>query len=348
MATVDLIPVQVGRTWGYVDRSGKMVISPTFTWAGRFSDGLAVVNLGGQIGFRDDVVGGKWRYITPNGIFAFDATFDEAMEFSEGLAVANLGAHAQYAAHEDGYYSAGGKCGYINTNGEWVIKPSYDFALPMSEGLAAAAIGQKTGYLDATGAVIIPAKYDSAYSFHEGFALVGVGEKYGFIRKDGEFLIEPNFSVGRHFSEGLGVGLIAETYRYVFFDKTGAEVIRAPENTIALGDFSNGLCYAGLGKVGRFNDGKLYPIGGRNNYGYIDRSGNWSIEPQYDWVSDFSEGVAWVRTEDRQHMYIRWDGSPLNGKTYEEAGSFRDGLALVRKDNRSALIDLNGNTFWEE
>ena len=30
-------------------------------------------------------------------------------------------------------------------------------------------------------------------------------------------------------------------------------------------------------------------------YGFIDKSGKVVIEPQFDWVSDFSEGLAKVR-----------------------------------------------------
>lgn len=31
------------RLWGYIDKSGKMIISPQFMWSGAFSDGLAPV-----------------------------------------------------------------------------------------------------------------------------------------------------------------------------------------------------------------------------------------------------------------------------------------------------------------
>src|SRR5277367_3869082 len=104
-----MIPVPFGSLWGYLDRSANVVIAPRFTWAGEFSGELALVNEGGQPGFRNDMVGGKWGYIDRTGAYAFKAKFDEASAFSEGLAVVNLGARAEYAAHEDGYYSHGGK-----------------------------------------------------------------------------------------------------------------------------------------------------------------------------------------------------------------------------------------------
>jgi hypothetical protein len=343
----DLIPVPFGPLWGYLDRSANLIIPPRFTWAGEFSGGLACVNEGGQLGFRDEMVGGKWGYIDSSGSYAFAAKFDEASAYSEGLAAVNLGARAEYAAHEDGYYSTGGKCGYIDAAGKWIVPPTYRLALDVCEGLACVGTGDKSGYLDAGGKWVIDPRFDSAYSFKEGFAVVRVGELYSHIGKDGQFLMPPQFGTAGNFSEGLAVGLLRQTYTFSFFDTKGTELFRAPENIIGTGGFSNGLCYAALGQVKRFHDGELYPIGGSHNYGYIDRAGNWSIPPQYDFASNFSEGLAWVRVDDNKHMYIRPDGSPLNGKLYDRAGKFRNGLALVSKDCSYSLIDSNGLVFWE-
>ena len=345
--TVDLLPVPFEPLWGYLDRKANLAIPPRFTWAGDFSCGLALVNEGGQPGFRNEMVGGKWGYIDPAGKYVFAAKFDKAAAFSEGIAVVNVGARVQYAPHEEGYYSAGGKFGYIDTTGKWLVQPCYTQALDMREGLAAVSSGNKTGYIDATGQFVIEPIFDSGHLFCEGYAVVSVGPEHGYINRSGDFPIPPKFSFASSFSDGIAHGLIAETYTDVFFDHTGAELFRAPENTIHAGNFSHSLCYAALGKIERFKDGKLYPMGRLKNYGYLDRSGNWSIQPQYDFASDFSEGMAWVRVEDRQHLYINRNGEPLNGKLYEEAGTFRNGLALVRTGAHHALIDRDGSTVWE-
>jgi hypothetical protein len=42
--------------WGYVDKTGKMVVGPQFDFAGGFFEGLALVRIG------DDKTG-KWGYI---------------------------------------------------------------------------------------------------------------------------------------------------------------------------------------------------------------------------------------------------------------------------------------------
>ena len=99
------------------------------------------------------------------------------------------------------------------------------------------------------------------------------------------------------------------------------------------------------GATARLNDGKLYPRG-PTKYGYLDRTGHWAIEPQYDWASNFSEGSAWVRMGQSQYRFIRRDGALINGEVYDEAGSFRNGLALVRQGTKHALIDLQGRVSY--
>ena len=43
----------VNERWGYIDKTGKIVINPQFDEAGTFSDGLAVVRLGDKFGYID-------------------------------------------------------------------------------------------------------------------------------------------------------------------------------------------------------------------------------------------------------------------------------------------------------
>ncbi len=49
----DLVPVQVGGQWGYVDLRGRSVVTPRFADAGSFSEGVAFVQSGGAYGFID-------------------------------------------------------------------------------------------------------------------------------------------------------------------------------------------------------------------------------------------------------------------------------------------------------
>jgi hypothetical protein len=43
-----LAAVELGNKYGFIDRSGKMVINPQFDYADSFSEGLARVKLGNE------------------------------------------------------------------------------------------------------------------------------------------------------------------------------------------------------------------------------------------------------------------------------------------------------------
>jgi len=63
-----LAPVRVGRgsgdLWGYIDKSGGMVIAPQFESAGEFRNGLAEVGV-------DFMHGGRWGYIDRTGKYVW-------------------------------------------------------------------------------------------------------------------------------------------------------------------------------------------------------------------------------------------------------------------------------------
>ncbi len=87
--------IKVKEKYGFIDRTGKMVIAPQFDDAQSFSEGLAPVK-----------VGKKWGYINNVGSYVIYPQFDFASVFNDGLAPVNV---------EFGIY------GYIDKNGKIVI-----------------------------------------------------------------------------------------------------------------------------------------------------------------------------------------------------------------------------------
>ena len=65
-----LYPINVNGKFGFMDRSGKTVITPQFDWTVGFSEGLASVR-----------IGTKWGYINTKGTVAITPQFDFAMPF---------------------------------------------------------------------------------------------------------------------------------------------------------------------------------------------------------------------------------------------------------------------------
>ncbi len=172
--TTDLIPYRKGDQWGYCDKNKKIIIEPTFDWAGRFIDGLAKVT-------KDN----KDFYINTRGEIVEKT---ESSENGREETKTDLNPFKQ----NDLY-------GYKNSKGEIKIKPTFEDAEDFSEGLAAIKLNNKWGYIDKKGNRIIECKYDEARVFYQGLALVAFNGSYGFISTNGtEYWDEVNCSKTEH------------------------------------------------------------------------------------------------------------------------------------------------------
>lgn len=86
-------------------------------------------------------------------------------------------------------------------------------------------------------------------------------------------------------------------------------------------------------------------------YGYVDQTGKWMIDPQWNYAGSFHDGLAVVgtRTDYKSPMtygYIRKDGTSLTSIRYTSASDFESGYAVVgigsASQARQGLIDHNG------
>jgi hypothetical protein len=257
----DLWPVEQQNKWGYLDKTGQLIIPFKFDYATDFSEGLAAVEIKGKCG-----------YIDKTGEFVIPPRFHWGYPFSEGLAVAVM-------RHFDQKGNITfNKFGYIDRSGKMVIQPqgvvSAKWLSNFSEGLACLRQNDKFGFIDKTGRQVIPPRYDDAFPFSEGLAAVTVAGKFGYIDRSGKMVIPPQFETVGPFSEGLAH--IEAHGKQGYIDKSGKMVIKGEEFVEARG-FAAGLA-AARGKNGK--------------YGFIDKTGNFVIPPQFHRVGDFSEGLA--------------------------------------------------------
>ena len=266
----DLWPVEQHKKWGYLDKTGRVIIPFKFDYAADFSEGLAGVEIAGKFG-----------YIDQTGKFVIPPRFHWGRAFSEGLAVAVM-RHLD----QEGKITFN-KFGYIDRSGKMVIQPqgveSEKWLSNFSEGLACMMETDKSGdmkfgFIDKAGRQFIPPRYGDAFPFREGLAAVTVAGKFGYIDRSGKMVIPPQFETVGPFCEGLAH--IDARGKQGYIDKSGKMVIQGEEFVEARG-FSEGLA-AAKGKNGK--------------YGYIDNTGKFAIQPQFHRVGDFSEGLAPVKT----------------------------------------------------
>lgn len=302
-----LAKVTKNKMMGYIDKKGNEIIPCIYDdlGYGDFDDGLAIVCQGDKIFF-----------INTKGEKIIELNYDNANSFSEGLA----------KVVKDN------KNGFIDTNGNEVIALTdkykyYDF----SEGVALVKKNEKYGYIDKKGRVVIECKYDDAFQFHDGLARVLKNDKYGYIDKKGDVVIDYKYDSAFDFIEGLAIVKINDKYGCI--DKTGKIVIECIYNWIY--GFSEGLSQVE-------KNGKYY---------VIDKNGKEIFQcSSYQIWSRFNYGLAIIRSNDKDDLYgvIDTQGKVIIPCKYKYISDYSEGLAVVKtKEGLYGYIDKNGNSTFD-
>lgn len=108
------------------------------------------------------------------------------------------------------------------------------------------------------------------------------------------------------------------------------------------------LCLA-CGKEGNPGDVdyNLIPVLDGKYYGYIDKQGNYLINPQFNSADVFREGLAVVLTKERNLGFIRKDGSFLTKPEYNNVTVFHEGIAwTVRHHGFPIAINRDGKELF--
>lgn len=124
--------------WGFIDRSGNVVIRPQFTNAGRFSHSRAAV----QSPYTK-----LWGFIDTKGNYVISPNYCMLGAFSGSDGLAGV---YQNGRMENGK-CVGGKWGFMDTHGTWVINPILDYAERFISGKAKVIYNGTTGYINRNG-----------------------------------------------------------------------------------------------------------------------------------------------------------------------------------------------------
>jgi hypothetical protein len=196
------------RLYGFIDKTGKIVIEPRFVYQpGDFIDGLAKVIGQTSSGFIDHT-----------GSFRITVESERSDDFfSEGLLAVIQGDPPRGV--------------YLKRDGEvaleipfWQQRTAHQRSLytirrlqlaPFSEGLAPVLSFNKLGFIDRTGKVVIEPLFRETSGFSEGLAavkIIGSDGQYvwGYIDRAGRFAIAPQFREAHPFAGGLAQVATAE------------------------------------------------------------------------------------------------------------------------------------------
>ena len=193
------------RRFGYVGHDGTVSISPKFTEAEDFAEGLAVVRIG-------EGNQGRYGFIDKTGKVVIEAKFDSADGFVEGMSMVCV-------------TEASGLCGFIDHSGRFAIPARFASAESFSDGLAIASVEDGgIGFIDKRGAFVIPPKFQQAQSFSDGLAFVRSDPEANayFIDKKGRAALKLKLEVRWPFSDGLTVA--GSPGKQVYVDRQGTIV----------------------------------------------------------------------------------------------------------------------------
>lgn len=343
--TLKLFVIEKNEKYGYIDRTGHIIIEPQFEEAHLFHEGLAYVQILGNNGKL------KEYYINQIGKIVINQEFELCKScFSEGLALIVIRDYK--GSYNDEYgWVYNDKYGFIDKTGKCVINPQFGWAEEFHEGLSCVHIGAlglpdgKHGYINHDGEFIIQPQFHRGESFSEGLASVEIGDKWGYIDKTGQTTIPIQFDKAYPFSEGLA--RIQIDKKWGFIDKTGRIIIN-PTFDYAH-DFHEGLAYVEIGEKS----------------GYINKSGQYTIMPQFETsndndedrfsfdseyhVTDFSEGLAAVSI-DGKYYFIEKSGRIAIAQPFYDVTCFHNGFARVwwNGEDDSSIIDKTGKIIWTD
>jgi len=188
----DLLPVVVGKKWGYIGKDGAIKITPQYDKAYDFVYNLAEVCVGECTYDKP----GKHGVLMTNGQFLVNPTYDDIGGVYSELISVCIG--------KCGWSGEESKWGFVDRKGTVVIQPQFGKVRNFLDGIAAVCVGTKCGglepngkwgYIDKTGRFLINPQFDEAGDFEDGIAQVTVGTgndaKIGYIDSTGKMIYNP-------------------------------------------------------------------------------------------------------------------------------------------------------------
>lgn len=335
-----LFPIRESRKFGFINRTGTVVVPPQFDAVGEPSEGRIRISLGSLSGYVD--LAGK---------LVIPAKYNVANDFHEGRAIVLEG--TQYALLDPAgaliadiphrvlgtfhqgrlRVQAAGRptlYGFVDSNGQPVIPPQF---MPAGEfpddpaNLNFGGLKDEWCYFDRTGKIILrlPMKVGGqlvgANSFSNGRLRVKEGFTWGFKDSSGAWAIPPKFNDARDFQDGFAQ--VQDGAKWITIDPQGKTVDPDKRKLKPIAPPSEGLSLAReedlLGWVDsrnklafplrKYDEAYSYQTGLARfkldgTYGYLDKSGNPKIPNQFLGAADFNHGLAAVQLPDGTSAYI--------------------------------------------
>ena len=338
--------------FGFMDKTGTIVIPVAFDHANAFTDGLAYVEADGR-GFFIDPSGAEalslGEFITGTPFeFGFSRISQVVMHEVEGGVTmshyrglidtaGNVVIPAEFeeaGAFENGVLWTRQNWHYalFDNLGNQLTPHEFNEIAYAGEGLILALRDGRYGHLDRNGNTVTPFEYDMVGSFSDGLAFVVLDGLAGYVNTQGEVAIPIQFGAAEAFNEERAAVLLPGEM-FGFIDTQGNAV--TPGIYDEIWSFENGAAVA-IALIGR----------GATMVTTLDRYGEVILEP---------ENVGFFRWRDMRIAYnnpahgfagvnfnvmalLDYDGNQLTGFNFSDIFEFYEGLAVAQVPGEYALF----------
>jgi hypothetical protein len=370
-----------GGLCGAVHRDGTVAVAPRYDWVGTFSDNRAAVRLGGLYGFVDEDgrevvkpqyrvvddyqfgfaqvdVDGKSGLIDRDGRMVVEpkygfirATAPDRFRVSEVRRLGGWKGGEDFSSMQAESTPSGGlvvsplfesafPVGVIDMSGQWIEPlrmswtPSFDKDDPSIRWVQKDKLW---GLARADGSWLIEPKFQQVDSLIDGLARVTLNGKTGFINRNGSFVIEPVFDKAWPFEPGVGRTSTEQGGVVGVIDKSGAWVFRTAYQQVHLAKvFGKDLTVASV-------FGYHFKKAGR--WGLLDLDGHVALDADFDQTVSRCEDGRLVAYRNKEWLYFRADGSPLqppNGRLIDGTCGGKPPYTLKIGD-KFGLVDTDSN-----
>ncbi|MEM9423801.1 MAG: WG repeat-containing protein [Spirochaetota bacterium] len=306
-----LYPVEVKSLYGYINYRGSLQIPPKYPKAQRYSEGFAPVqrNDGSLIyldldgneleiptaygspekldifsdGMARVVVGQQVGFLDKKLLWAIPPRFTQAGRFAEGLAAV---------------FDVSRKRGaYIDKKGSEVFALDNVAALgPMKAGFAYFVREGRFGIVDKQGQIVRKAQYLFMASADPATGLARAQDEQtellGFVDRSGTWIISPRYPNAGDFSDGLAAVYVRAKNRYGYIDARGN--LQIPAQYLQAGGFHEGFAWVRTDK----------------GFRYIDRDGRWLSPLVFTYTHNFYAGLA-AAAQGNSQLYIDTEGGVI-------------------------------------
>jgi hypothetical protein len=349
-----LYPIREGSKWGFINRSGTVVVAPVYDGAGDLHEGRIRVNVGSHAGyidlsgklvgeakydtagdFRDGravvMNGSKYSLIDPLGKTIGEVPYRVLGEFHQGL----LRVQANNLTDSNGK-KLPTRYGFVDGQGKIVIPPQF---MPAGEfpddssNLPVGGLDREWVYFDRNGKIVIRIPFgehlENPNPFHDGRLRFKEGFNWGYKDASGAWAIPAKYNDAQDFENG--VALVQEGDKWIAIDVRGKTIPQDRKKLRVIGKYSEGLALAA-------DNGLM---------GWVDEHEKLAFPlRKYQKASSFSNGLAVFELDDL-YGYLDRSGNLAIPNKYSGAEDFDHGLARVSIGFRLAYIDTQGHVVWQ-